>query len=314
MPRIPPEFTGTPLGNAFDELAARRVPAARETATTAHDLALACDDAGVAAWAALALAQADYQDAAFASSIRRALDVQARAEALDDARLAVEAALVLGNGFSRIGDTETAISVVENEVERSFRLADRELLAAVHRVLGVALSEIGGHGAAVSTLERAFGFALESSSPRAICECANALGGAIFASCRHADPETKADALANAEDMIRTALDVANEQGDLPSVAAAESSLGAVIIERGDWVEGRLWVARALEKTRSSGDLLAEGYALASLAECDRELGALDAALVSLEQAYSIGAAQAVKPLLRRVHLQISQTLERGGR
>jgi hypothetical protein len=37
--------------------------------------------------------------------------------------------------------------------------------------------------------------------------------------------------------MIRTALDVANDENDLPSIAAAESSLGAVIIERGDWAE-----------------------------------------------------------------------------
>ena len=129
-----------------------------------------------------------------------------------------------------------------------------------------------------------------------------------------ADPETKADALANAEAMIRTSLDVANEAGDLPAIAAAESSLGAVIIERGDWVEGRLWAARALDKTRASGDLLSEGYGLVSLAVCDRELGALDAALSSLEQAYAIGAAQAAKPLLRAVHLQVSQTLERADR
>ena len=114
--------------------------------------------------------------------------------------------------------------------------------------------------------------------------------------------------------MIRTSLDVATEQNDLPAIAAAESSLGAVIIERGDWVEGRLWAARALDKTRSSGDLLAEGYALVSLAVCDRELGALDSALSSLEQAYAIGAAQNAKPLLRAVHLQVSQTLERADR
>jgi len=87
-----------------------------------------------------------------------------------------------------------------------------------------------------------------------------------------------------------------------------------VIIEGGDWVEGRLWAARALEKTRASGDLAAEGEALASLAECDRGLGALDAALASLEQAYAIGATQQARPLLRRVHLQISQTFERAGR
>jgi len=314
MPRIPAQFVGTPLGNAFTQLSERRVAQARDTATTAHDLALACDDEEVAAWAALALAQADYQDAAFGSAIRRALDVQTRAEALDDARLGVEAALALGSGFWRIGDTETALSVIEKEIERAFRLGDRELLAAVHRVLGVSLSEIGGHVAGVQTLERAFGFALESGSPRAICECANSLGTAIFASCRNADAETKADALSNAEAMIRTALDVANEASDLPSVAAAESSLGAVIIERGDWVEGRMWAARALDKTRSSGDLLAEGYALVSLAVCDRELGALDAALSSLEQAYAIGAAQKAKPLLRAVHLQVSQTLERSDR
>jgi diguanylate cyclase (GGDEF)-like protein len=314
MARTPPEFAGTPLGNAFEQLASRRVAAARDTATTAHDLALACDDAGVAAWAALALAQADYQDAAFASSIRRALDVQARAEALSDARLGIEAALTLGSSFWRIGDTETAISVVESEIDRAFGLGDRELLSAVHRVLGVALSEIGGHVAGVSTLERAFGFALESGVSRAICECANSLGNAIFASCRNADADTKTDALANAEAMIRSSLEVATEEGDLPAIATAESSLGSVIIERGDWVEGRLWAARALEKTRASGDLLSEGYALLSLAECDRELGALDAALVSLEQAYAIGAAQAAKPLLRSVHLQISQTFERAGR
>jgi diguanylate cyclase (GGDEF)-like protein len=314
MARIPQQFAGTPLGMAFEQLAARRVAQARDTAVTAHDLALACDDAEVAAWAALALAQADYQDAAFASSIRRALDVQARAEALDDPRLGVEAALALGSGFWRIGDTETALSVIEKELDKAFRLGDRELLAAVHRVLGVSLSEIGGHVAGVQTLERAFGFALESGASRAICECANSLGTAIFASCRTADPETKADALANAEAMIRTSLDVANEAGDLPAIAAAESSLGAVIIERGDWVEGRLWAARALDKTRASGDLLSEGYALVSLAVCDRELGALDAALSSLEQAYAIGAAQAAKPLLRAVHLQVSQTLERADR
>jgi diguanylate cyclase (GGDEF)-like protein len=314
MARIPSQFAGTPLGNAFEQLSARRVPQARETATTAHDLALACDDEEVAAWAALALAQADYQDAAFGSSIRRALDVQTRAEALEDARLGVEAALALGSGFWRIGDTETALSVIEKEIDRAFRLGDRELLAAVHRVLGVALSEIGGHVAGVSTLERAFGFALESGAPRAICECANSLGTAIYNSCRTADPETKADALSNAEDMIRTALDVATEQNDLPAIAAAESSLGAVIIERGDWREGRMWAARALDKTRSSGDLLSEGYALVSLAVCDRELGALDAALSSLEQAYSIGAAQKAKPLLRAVHLQVSQTLEKAER
>ena len=230
------------------------------------------------------------------------------------ARLGVEAALALGSGFWRIGDTETALSVIEKEIERAFRLGDRELLAAVHRVLGVSLSEIGGHVAGVQTLERAFGFALESGAPRAICECANSLGTAIFASCRNADAETKADALSNTEAMIRTALDVANEANDLPSVAAAESSLGAVIIERGDWVEGRMWAARALDKTRSSGDLLAEGYALVSLAVCDRELGALDPALSSLEQAYAIGAAQKAKPLLRAVHLQVSQTLERSDR
>ena len=314
MARIPQHFAGTPLGNAFEQLSARRIAQARDTAVTAHDLALACDDAEVAAWAALALAQADYQDAAFASSIRRALDVQARAEALDDPRLGVEAALALGSGFWRIGDTETALSVIEKELDKAFRLGDRELLAAVHRVLGVSLSEIGGHVAGVQTLERAFGFALESGASRAICECANSLGTAIFASCRTADPETKADALANAEAMIRTSLDVANEAGDLPAIAAAESSLGAVIIERGDWVEGRLWAARALDKTRASGDLLSEGYALVSLAVCDRELGALDAALSSLEQAYAIGAAQAAKPLLRAVHLQVSQTLERADR
>ena len=314
MARIPQQFNGTPLGNAFEQLAARRVAQARDTAVTAHDLALACDDAEVAAWAALALAQADYQDAAFASSIRRALDVQTRAEALDDPRLGVEAALALGSGFWRIGDTETALSVVEKEIDRAFRLGDRELLAAVHRVLGVALSEIGGHVAGVQTLERAFGFALESGVSRAICECANSLGTAIFASCRAADAETKADALANAEAMIRTSLEVATDEGDLPAIAAAESSLGAVIIERGDWVEGRMWAARALDKTRASGDLLSEGYALVSLAVCDRELGALDAALSSLEQAYGIGAAQAAKPLLRAVHLQVSQTLERAER
>ncbi len=314
MARIPPAFAGTPLGNAFEQLSARRVAQAREAATTALDLALACDDAEVAAWSALALAQADHQDAAFESSIRRALDVQARAEALDDARLSVEAALALGTGFLRIGDTETAISVVENEVDRAFRIGDRELLAAVHRVLGVALAEIGGHVAGVSTLERAFGFALESGAPRAICECANSLGAAIYQSCRGADPDAKADALANAEDMIRTALDVANEEGELPAIAAAESSLGAVMIERGDWIEGRLWAARALDKTRASGDLLSEGYALVSLAECDRELGAIAAALASLEQAYAIGAAQRAKPLLRSVHLQISQTFERADR
>ena len=314
MARIPAQFAGTPLGNAFEQLSERRVAQARDTATTAHDLALACDDEEVAAWAALALAQADYQDAAFGSAIRRALDVQTRAEALDDVRLGVEAALTLGSGFWRIGDTETALSVIEKEIERAFRLGDRELLAAVHRVLGVSLSEIGGHVAGVQTLERAFGFALESGAPRAICECANSLGTAIFASCRNADAETKADALANAEAMIRTALDVANDANDLPSVAAAESSLGAVIIERGDWVEGRMWAARALDKTRSSGDLLSEGYALVSLAVCDRELGALDAALSSLEQAYAIGAAQKAKPLLRAVHLQVSQTLERADR
>ncbi len=314
MARYPPEFVGTPLGSAFERLRARRVTEARETAVTAHDLALACDDEDVAAWAALALAQADYQDAAFASAIRRALDVQARAEALDDARLGVEAALALGSGFWRIGDSETALSVIENEIDRAFRLGDRELLAALHRVLGVTLSEIGGHVAGVATLERAFGYALESGVPQAICECANSLGGAIYASCRNADPDAKADALANAEAMIRTSLDVASEEGDLPAIAAAESSLGAVIIERGDWVEGRLWAARALEKTRVSGDLLSEGEALASLAECDRELGALDAALASLDQAYAIAATQQAKPLLRRVHLQISQTLERAGR
>jgi diguanylate cyclase (GGDEF)-like protein len=314
MARIPAQFAGTPLGNAFEQLSERRVAQARDTATTAHDLALACDDEEVAAWAALALAQADYQDAAFGSAIRRALDVQTRAEALDDVRLGVEAALTLGSGFWRIGDTETALSVIEKEIERAFRLGDRELLAAVHRVLGVSLSEIGGHVAGVQTLERAFGFALESGAPRAICECANSLGTAIFASCRFADAETKADALANAEDMIRTSLDVATEQNDLPAIAAAESSLGAVIIERGDWREGRLWAARALDKTRSSGDLLAEGYGLVSLAVCDRELGALDPALSSLEQAYAIGAAQKAKPLLRAVHLQVSQTLERAER
>ncbi|MFI4924932.1 MAG: diguanylate cyclase, partial [Vicinamibacteria bacterium] len=275
---------------------------------------LACDDEEVAAWAALALAQADYQDAAFGSAIRRALDVQTRAEALDDARLGVDAALALGSGFWRIVDTETALSVIEKEIERAFRRGARDMLAAVHRVLGVSLSEIGGHVAGVQTLERAFGFALESGAPRAICECANSLGTAIFASCRNADAETKADALANAEAMIRTALDVANEANDLPSVAAAESSLGAVIIERGDWIEGRMWAARALDKTRSSGDLLSEGYALVSLAVCDRELGTLDAALSSLEQAYAIGAAQKAKPLLRAVHLQVSQTLERSER
>jgi len=314
MARTPPEFAGTPLGNAFDRLAGRRVAEARETALTAHDLALACDDASVAAWAALALAQADHQDAQFASSIRRALDVQARADALDDTRLGIEAALVLSSGFWRIGDTETAISVIESEVDRAFRLGDRELLAAVHRALGVALSEIGGHVAGVSTLERAFGFALESGVARAICECANSLGNAIFASSRRAEPEAKADALANAEAMIRSALDVASEEGDLPAIAAAEASLGAVIIERGDWVEGRLWAARALDKTRSSGDLLSEGYALLLLAECDRELGAIEQALASLEQAYAIAAAQEAKPLLGRVHLQISQTFERAGR
>jgi diguanylate cyclase (GGDEF)-like protein len=314
MARTPPEFAGTPLGIAFERLAGRRIAEARETALTAHDLALACDDASVAAWAALALAQADYQDAQFAASIRRALDVQARAEALDDARLGVEAALALSSGFWRIGDTETAISVIESEVDRAFRLGDRELLAAVHRALGVALSEIGGHGAGVSTLERAFGFALESGVARAICECANSLGTAIYASNRRADPDVKADALANAEAMIRSALDVATEEGDVPAIAAAEASLGAVIIERGDWLEGRLWAARALDKTRASGDLLAEGYALLLLAECDRELGAVDQALASLEQAYAIAAAQETKPLLGRVHLQISQTLERAGR
>ena len=314
MARFPQEFAGTPLGDAFEQLRARRVNEARETAATAHDLAIACDDADLAAWAALALAQADYRDAAFASSIRRALDVQARAEALGDERLSVEAALALGSGFWRIGDSETALSVVEDEIDRAFRLGDRELLAAVHRVLGLTLSEIGGHVAGVSTLERAFGFALESGVPRAICECANSLGSAIYASCRRADDEAKADALANAEAMIRTALDVASEEGDLPAIASAESNLAAVFVERGDWVEGRLWAARSLDKVRASGDLLAEGYALASLAECDRELGALDAALSSLEQAYAIGAAQAAKPLLRRVHLQISQTFERAGR
>ncbi|MEO8484759.1 MAG: GGDEF domain-containing protein [Betaproteobacteria bacterium] len=314
MARIPQQFAGTPLGNAFEQLSERRVTQARETAVTAHDLALACDDEEVAAWAALALAQADYQDAAFASSIRRALDVQVRAEALDDARLAVEAALALGSGFWRIGDTETALSVIEKEIDRAFRLGDRELLAAVHRVLGVSLSEIGGHVAGVATLERAFGYALESGAPRAICECANSLGSAIFASCRSADAETKADALSNAEAMIRTSLEVATEENDLPAIAAAESSLGAVIIERGDWVEGRLWAARALDKTRVSGDLLSEGYALVSLAVCDRELGALGAALSSLEQAYAIAAAQAAKPLMRVVHLQVSQSLERADR
>lgn len=314
MARYPPEFAGTPLGRAFEHLRARSVREARETATNAHDLALACDDEAVAAWAALALARADYEDAAFASSIRRSLDVQARAEALDDARLGVEAALALGSGFWRIGDTETALSVIEKEIDRAFRLGDRELLAAVHRVLGATLSEIGGHVAGVATLERAFGYALESGVPRAICECANSLGAAIHASCRDAAPEAKADALANAEAMIRTSLDVATEEGDLPAIAAAESNLGAVIIEGGDWVEGRLWAARALEKTRASGDLAAEGEALASLAECDRGLGALDAALASLEQAYAIGATQQARPLLRRVHLQISQTFERAGR
>lgn len=314
MARYPPELSGTPLGRAFDHLRARNVRDARETATNAHDLALACDDEEVAAWAALALAQADYEDAAFASSIRRALDVQARAEALGDARLGVEAALALGSGFWRIGDTETALSVIEKEIDRAFRLGDRELLAAVHRVLGATLTEIGGHVAGVATLERAFGYALESGVARAICECANSLGAAIYASCRDAEPEAKADALANAEAMIRTSLDVATEEADLPAIAAAESNLGAVIIERGDWVEGRLWAARALEKTRASGDLVAEGEALLSLAECDRGLGALDAALASLEQAYAIGATQQAKPLLRRVHLQISQTHERAGR
>jgi hypothetical protein len=191
MARFPAQFAGTPLGNAFEQLQARRVAQARDTATTAHDLALACDDEEVAAWAALALAQADYQDAAFGSSIRRALDVQTRAEALDDARLGVEAALALGSGFWRIGDTETALSVIEKEIDRAFRLGDRELLAAVHRVLGVAISEIGGHVAGVQTLERAFGFALESGAPRAICECANSLGQAIFASCRAPTPRPR---------------------------------------------------------------------------------------------------------------------------
>lgn len=314
MARAPPEFSGTPLGKAFEALAARRVDEARDIALTAHDLALACDDATVAGWAALALAQADYHDAQFASSIRRALDVQARAEALGDARLGVEAALALSAGFWRIGDTETAISVIEGEVERAFRMGDRELLAAVHRMLGVSLSEIGGHVAGVATLERAFGFALESGAPRAICECANALGNAIFASCRAAGHEIRVDALANAEAMIRTALDVATEEGDLPAIAAAESSLGAVIVERGDWVEGRLWSNRALDKTRKCGDRLAEAYALLLVAQCDRELGAIEQAVASLEQAYAIGDAQAAKPLLCRVHLQISQTLERAGR
>lgn len=314
MARTPPGFAGTPLGSAFEHLGSRNVARARETALTAHDLALACDDESVAAWAALALAQADYQDAQFATSIRRALDVQARAEALGDARLSVEAAISLSSGFWRIGDTETAISVVEGEVDRAFRLGDRELLAAVHRALGVALSEIGGQVAGISTLERAFGFALESGVARAICDCANALGTAIHASCRRIEPQAKADALANAEAMIRSALDLATEEGDLPAVATAEASLGAVIIERGDFVEGRLWAARALDKTRASGDLLAQGYSLLLLAECDRELGAIEQALAALEQAYAIGAAQEAKPLLGRVHLQISQTLERAGR
>ena len=160
-----------------------------------------------------------------AAGKRRALDVQARAEALDDARLGVEAALALGGGFWRIGDSETALSVIENEIDRAFRLGDRELLAALHRVLGVTLSEIGGHVAGVATLERAFGYALESGVPQAICECANSLGGAIYASCRNADPDAKADALANAEAMIRTSLDVATEEGDLPAIAARATEL-----------------------------------------------------------------------------------------
>ena len=49
MARYPPEFTGTPLGRAFEHLRARSVREARETATNAHDLALACDDEAVAA-------------------------------------------------------------------------------------------------------------------------------------------------------------------------------------------------------------------------------------------------------------------------
>lgn len=314
MARTPPEFAGTPLGKAFEALAARHVAVARETATIAHDLALACDDASVAGWAALAMAQADYQDARFAASIRRALDVQARAEAMDDPRLAIEAALALSAGFWRIGDTETAISVIEGEVDRAFRVGDRELLAAVHRMLGVSLAEIGGHVSGVATLERAFGFALESGVPRAICECANALGNAIFASCRAGGDDARADALANAEAMIRTALDVATEEGDLPAIASAESSMGAVFVERADWVEGRLWATRALDKTRACGDRLAQAYALLLVAQCDREMGAIEQAIASLDEAYAIGDAQAAKPLLARVHLQISQTFERAGR
>jgi GGDEF domain-containing protein len=308
MARFPPEFVGTPLGNAFERLRARRVTEARETAITAHDLALACDDDDAAALAALALAQADYQDAAFASSIRRALDVQARAEALDDARLGVEAALALGSGFWRIGDSETALSVIENEIDRAFRLGDRELLAALHRVLGVTLSEIGGHVAGWRHRAR---LRLRARERRAAGDLRvrELLGGAS-AHLPKRRPRREGGRARQCRGHDPTSLDVASRRATCRR-SPPRNEPGAVIIERGDWVEDAV-AARALEKTRRRATFPRARRWRASPSATGAR--ALDAALASLEQAYAIAATQQAKPLLRRVHLQISQTLERAGR
>lgn len=299
------------LARIFDALRARRVDDARAEAAALLEHARSAGEPGVAAWAELALARADHLDAAFDASIARALGLRDPPRGAADAWLGVEASLAAASGLVRIGDTRSALALLEDTLGAASALADKPLLATLHRELGLALADVGGPVSGVGALERAFRHALESGDRQVICDCANALGGAIRESARRTQGVAREEALSDAEAMFRTAHDEAAALGDVATLAMIESSLGAVILERGDWFEGRLWTARALEKSRAVGDRLAEGLALCRLAECDRELGAVDAALAALEQAHRIGESIRAKPLQRLACLQLSATYER---
>lgn len=200
--------------------------------------------------------------------------------ALEDAELLAETWRRRANVLSELGSNSDALAAARTALAHAESADNTETLCAVERTFGTVFSRAGNSAEAVPHLENAV--VRSVGRPTEEADTRKALGDVLAELQRYAP----------AEEQLRAALLLYEEEGDLRGVTDAKGLLAILQMEQGKVAEATELYGQALDLARRLGYRRAEAVNLVNRANLEYFVGQLSSALE--DYALAAGAFQSI--------------------